>query len=73
MQSGIEENGRFGKQHFVYHSNEDVYRCPAGETLRYHYTNEENGLKLRDECVPPLGPQASLYDRPATPHHALGA
>ena len=32
--------------------DEDVYRCPAGETLRYHYTNEENGLKLRDECVP---------------------
>jgi hypothetical protein len=55
MQSGIEANGRFGKQHFVYLSDEDVYRCPAGETLRYHYTNEENGLKLRDECVPPLG------------------
>ncbi len=26
---------------------EDVYRCPAGERLKYYYTNVENGLKLR--------------------------
>src|SRR2546429_2315515 len=45
--SGIEAKGRFGKQDFVYLSDEDVYRCPAGETLAYHYTNEENGLVLR--------------------------
>jgi len=24
-----------------------VYRCPAGERLKYYYTNVENGLKLR--------------------------
>ena len=24
-----------------------VYRCPASEKLRYHYTNVENGLTLR--------------------------
>ena len=24
-----------------------MYRCPAGEKLAYHYTNEENGLVLR--------------------------
>jgi transposase len=47
MTSGIEAKGRFGKQDFVYLSDEDVYRCPAGERLRYYYTNEENGLKLR--------------------------
>ena len=41
---GIEAKGRFGKQDFVYLSDEDVYRCPAGEKLAYHYTNEENGL-----------------------------
>ena len=29
-------------------SSEDVYRCPAGEKLRYYYTNEENGQKLRN-------------------------
>jgi len=45
--SGIEAKGRFGKQDFVYLSEEDVYRCPAGEKLSYHYTNEENGLVLR--------------------------
>ena len=45
--SGIEAKGRFGKQDFVYLSDEDVYRCPAGEKLAYHYTNEENGLVLR--------------------------
>ena len=38
---------RFGKQDFVYLSDEDVYRCPAGEKLAYRYTNEENGLVLR--------------------------
>jgi transposase len=45
--SGIEARGRFGKQDFVYLSDEDVYRCPASEKLKYHYTNEENGRKLR--------------------------
>jgi transposase/macrodomain Ter protein organizer (MatP/YcbG family) len=45
--SGIEAKGRFGKQDFVYLSDEDVYRCPAGEKLTYHYTNEEDGQQLR--------------------------
>src|SRR6266481_667338 len=47
MTSGIEAKGRFGKQDFVYLPEEDVYRCPAGERLRYYYTNVENGLRLR--------------------------
>ena len=47
MTSGMEAKGRFGKQDFVYLSDEDVYRCPAGEKLKYYYTNEENGQKLR--------------------------
>jgi hypothetical protein len=47
MTSGIEARGRFGKQDFVYLSDEDVYRCPAGEHLKYYYTNEEKGQKLR--------------------------
>lgn len=47
MTSGIEARGRFGKQDFVYLGDEDVYRCPAGEQLKYHYTNEENGQQLR--------------------------
>jgi len=47
MTSGAKSEGRFGKQDFVYLSQEDVYRCPAGERLKYCYTNVENGLKLR--------------------------
>jgi transposase/macrodomain Ter protein organizer (MatP/YcbG family) len=45
--SGIEAKGRFGKQDFVYLGDEDVYRCPAGEKVAYHFTNEEDGLILR--------------------------
>ena len=47
MTSGAKAVGRFGKQDFVYEPEEDVYRCPAGEKLRYYYTNVENGLTLR--------------------------
>jgi len=46
MTSGAKSEGRFGKQDFVYLSDEDVYRCPAGEKLSYHYTNQENGQTL---------------------------
>ena len=47
MTSGINARGRFGKQDFRYVADDDVYICPAGERLAYHYTNEENGLVLR--------------------------
>jgi transposase len=47
MTSGAKAAGRFGKQDFVYSPEEDVYRCPAGETLKYYYTNIEGGLALR--------------------------
>lgn len=47
MTSGAKAAGRFGKQDFVYLSNEDVYRCPAGERLAYRYSNEEDGKRLR--------------------------
>jgi hypothetical protein len=47
MTSNAKADGRFGKQDFRYVADEDVYICPAGETLAYHYTNEENGLVLR--------------------------
>jgi transposase len=46
LTSGIKAKGRFGKQDFVYVAEEDVYICPAGERLVYHYTNEEKGLIL---------------------------
>ena len=45
--SGINAKGRFGKQDFVYLKDEDVYRCPAGEKLKYYYTNEQDGQRMR--------------------------
>jgi transposase/uncharacterized small protein (DUF1192 family) len=45
--SGAKSEGRFGKQDFVYRPTEDVYRCPVGETLRYHYTADDDGQKMR--------------------------
>ena len=47
MTSGAKAAGRFGKQDFVYVAADDVYRCPAGERLTYHYTNVEDGKTLR--------------------------
>jgi transposase len=47
MTSGAKAAGRFGKQDFVYLSEDDVYRCPAGERLKYRYSNEEDGKELR--------------------------
>jgi transposase len=46
LTSGNKAKGRFVKQDFVYLAAEDVYLCPAGERLVYHYTNQENGLTL---------------------------
>src|SRR6202171_3379437 len=47
MTSNSKAKGRFGKQDFRYLAEADVYICPAGESLAYHYTTEENGLVLR--------------------------
>jgi macrodomain Ter protein organizer (MatP/YcbG family) len=47
MTSGAKSEGRFGKQDFVYVPEEDVYRCPAGEKLKFRYANEEHGQKMR--------------------------
>src|SRR5262245_14557009 len=46
MTSSAKADGRFGKQDFVYLAGEDVYRCPAGEKLKYRYTTEEHGQTL---------------------------
>ena len=47
MTSGAKAKGRFVKADFRYLADEDVYICPAGEQLKYYYTNEEKGLRLR--------------------------
>jgi hypothetical protein len=47
LTSGNKAKGRFVKQDFRYVAEEDVYLCPAGERLVYHFTNQEKGLALR--------------------------
>ena len=47
MTSNAKAEGRFGKQDFRYVADQDIYVCPAGEKLAYHYTTEENRLVLR--------------------------
>jgi transposase len=46
--SGAKAEGRYGKQDFVYVAGEDVYRCPAGETLTFRYASpDESGKVIR--------------------------
>jgi hypothetical protein len=58
MTSSLLAKGRFGKQDFVYVAADDVYLCPSGEQLTYHYTNEEDGKTLRREHS--LDPERTL-------------
>ncbi len=65
--SSSKAQGRFGKQDFVYDEAEDIYRCPAGETLkRVGQRKSSAGLLLhtyrakscrecaiRDRCIKP--------------------
>src|SRR6201984_624764 len=71
MTSGAKSEGRCGKQDFVYLPDADVYRCPAGERLKYYYTNVENGLKLH-RCVPDLCAEEPLHPSCAAPDHTVG-
>ncbi len=47
LTSGAKAENRFGKQDFVYLPQEDVYRCPAGQRLRWRFDNVEHGMTLR--------------------------
>jgi transposase len=46
MTSGAKADGRFSKADFVYLPDEDVYRCPAGETLVWHMQTVEHAMVL---------------------------
>ena len=45
--SGSKARGQFVKPDFRYVKQDDIYLCPAGERLVYHFTNVEAGLSLR--------------------------
>jgi len=56
-------------------ADEDIYVCPAGEKLAYHYTTEENSLgvaPLLDQRLPELCNQAHLHHRQGTTDHPMG-
>jgi len=46
LTSGPKSKGRFGKQDFIYVAEDDVYRCPAGQTLTRRFTANEDGTRL---------------------------
>jgi hypothetical protein len=46
LTSGSKAEGRFGKQDFVYQSQDDEYLCPAGQRLVRHSTSVEDGMIL---------------------------
>ena len=61
----LRAEGRFDKQDFAYLPDEDVYRCPSGQLLPYHYTHVEHGMTLRcywyDGGLPRLRDQEPMY------------
>ena len=76
MTSGLYAKGRFGKQDFVYVAADDVYLCPAGEQLTYHYTNEEDGKTLRrywTTACRGLRAEEQVHDRQGAADLTLGA
>ena len=46
LTSGAKAKGRFGKQDFIYVTEDDIYRCPAGERLTRRFTSVEDGKAL---------------------------
>lgn len=44
--SGAKADGRFGREHFVYHPEQNEYRCPAGERLKWRCSRIERNMEL---------------------------
>ncbi|MGH8275038.1 MAG: IS1182 family transposase [Gammaproteobacteria bacterium] len=44
--SNNQARGLFGKRDFVYVPERDEYRCPAGQSLTWHFTSLEHGMTL---------------------------
>lgn len=39
------KNGKFTRDEFIYNASTDVYKCPAGQLLKYKSTEKARGLK----------------------------
>ena len=46
LTSGAKAEGRFDKRDFTYVTEDDTYRCPAGERLTWRFTSIEKGMTL---------------------------
>jgi transposase len=46
LTSPAKAKGRFGKQDFIYNTEDNTYRCPAGETLTWRFSSVEHGMTL---------------------------
>ena len=44
--SGAKADGRFGREHFVYHPEQNEYSCPAGERLKWRCSRIERNMEL---------------------------
>jgi transposase len=48
LTSGASADGRFGKADFIFDTPTNTYRCPAGESLIWRFTNVEKGSTLHN-------------------------
>ena len=46
MTSGAKADGRYNKTDFIYDTETDEYKCPAGQRLIWRYASVEKGLKF---------------------------
>ena len=46
MTSGAKADGRYNKTEFIYDTEANEYKCPAGQRLIWRYASVEKGLKL---------------------------
>ncbi|MBB5696363.1 IS1182 family transposase [Muricoccus pecuniae] len=53
LTSGAKADGRFGKQDFVYLPEQDAYRCPAGQAMKWSFNRvDDHGMTLRYYAMP---------------------
>jgi transposase len=52
LTSGAKADGRFGKQDFVYMSDQDEYHCPAGHAMTRRFDTVDKGLILNVYATP---------------------
>jgi transposase len=52
LTSGAKADGRFGKQDFVYMSDKDEYRCPAGHAMTRRFETMDKGLIINVYATP---------------------